>query len=624
MLILLLCLLLSTTITIAQSDDQTPPVTLQLSANFLPNTFDPVYTHGMYETEYVINLFVGLTDYDPVTMEVVPALATSWETDESGLIWTFHLRDDVPWVRYDPDEETFEQLRMVTAADVVYSMQRACTDTFDSFFIEEVFGPLVTGCLDALQSGNGDDLQVSAPDDTTVVFTLNYPHTTLLPMLPMWTIRIVPQDAISEHQSDWTSPGNIVTAGPFALAVHDNAELLLVTNPYFPQDMRGPGNIEQISVFVSDGSFWLFESGIVARTVLPDEYVDDYLNDPYYQNLVHDGTNWGIYYIGITADKAPLDDVRVRRAFSAALNREAFLEAFIGGYGMAMNHFAPSGLPNTITSNDNDFAVGYDPDFAREQLTAAGYPDCEGLPPVEIAFFSSAMGWGEFIAASIADELGCDPDLFIIRDVIFFDMLAILESDAPAELRPHIWLTAWFPDYADAHTYFGELSCDENNLSRECTSIDNLIDKAQRITDSELRQLLYADIEDYFFGYEGEFPLIPLYTETYHFMVQEWYDGPHETDGMINGSHFDHYTLDNEFCRISAHFGAAPLYRAPNPLAEMNSSLREDQEMQGIGRYTDDDGYDWWQLEDGTWVFSGDVLARGFCEQLPVITVPNA
>ena len=135
MLILLLCLLLSTTITIAQSDDQTPPVTLQLSANFLPNTFDPVYTHGMYETEYVINLFVGLTDYDPVTMEVVPALATSWETDESGLIWTFHLRDDVPWVRYDPDEETFEQLRMVTAADVVYSMQRACTDTFDSFFI---------------------------------------------------------------------------------------------------------------------------------------------------------------------------------------------------------------------------------------------------------------------------------------------------------------------------------------------------------------------------------------------------------------------------------------------------------------------------------------------------------
>jgi len=66
-----------------------------------------------------------------VTSEVIPELATSWEVSDDGLTWTFHLRDDVYWVRYDTATKTVEQVldddgnpRKVTAQDIEYGVKR--------------------------------------------------------------------------------------------------------------------------------------------------------------------------------------------------------------------------------------------------------------------------------------------------------------------------------------------------------------------------------------------------------------------------------------------------------------------------------------------------------------------
>ncbi len=47
-------------------------------------------------------MFMGLTRADPVTGEVLPYLATDWEVSEDGTVYTFNMRDDIPWVNYDP------------------------------------------------------------------------------------------------------------------------------------------------------------------------------------------------------------------------------------------------------------------------------------------------------------------------------------------------------------------------------------------------------------------------------------------------------------------------------------------------------------------------------------------
>src|SRR5213594_823806 len=63
-----------------------------------------------------INLAVhdGLVDFDPASLEVIPAVAESWEISSDGLQITFRLR---PGVR-------FHNGRVLTSADVLYSFTR--------------------------------------------------------------------------------------------------------------------------------------------------------------------------------------------------------------------------------------------------------------------------------------------------------------------------------------------------------------------------------------------------------------------------------------------------------------------------------------------------------------------
>ncbi|HVF55034.1 MAG TPA: peptide ABC transporter substrate-binding protein [Pyrinomonadaceae bacterium] len=80
----------------------------------LPQVFDPARAAAPPDTDAVRALFEGLTDYDPVTLKPLPAIASRWESSEGGRQWTFHLRRDAFWTNGDP----------VTANDFVRSWKR--------------------------------------------------------------------------------------------------------------------------------------------------------------------------------------------------------------------------------------------------------------------------------------------------------------------------------------------------------------------------------------------------------------------------------------------------------------------------------------------------------------------
>lgn len=99
-----------------------------------PPTIDPSLATDTTSVDVIANLFVGLTKFDPISGEVVPYLATEWESGEDAdgnQTWTFHLREDIAWVNYDPTTgETTQVLdedgnpRFVNANDVVYGVKR--------------------------------------------------------------------------------------------------------------------------------------------------------------------------------------------------------------------------------------------------------------------------------------------------------------------------------------------------------------------------------------------------------------------------------------------------------------------------------------------------------------------
>ena len=92
------------------------------------------------------NMYETLTRYDSETQEVVPLLATSWESNDDGTEWTFTIRDDV----------TFHSGRAMTSEDVKASIERTM----------EIGGgaAYIWGAVKSIET----------PDPTTVAFTLKY------------------------------------------------------------------------------------------------------------------------------------------------------------------------------------------------------------------------------------------------------------------------------------------------------------------------------------------------------------------------------------------------------------------------------------------------------------------
>lgn len=109
------------------------PVTLYWNWSTEPPTMDPSLTTDTTSVDGTENMFVGLTVLNEVG-EVEPYLATEWEVGEDAdgnQTYTFKLRDDVPWVKYDPATGEWAQEvdeegnpRFVNADDVVYGIKR--------------------------------------------------------------------------------------------------------------------------------------------------------------------------------------------------------------------------------------------------------------------------------------------------------------------------------------------------------------------------------------------------------------------------------------------------------------------------------------------------------------------
>ncbi len=546
-----------TEVTFTAQYRQDTRVTVDLSSASEISSLDGAILSDAVSIVPVENLFLGLTDYDPVTSAVNPELATSWETNEDGTVWTFTLRDDVMWMRYDPASDSAEALRPVVAGDFVYGIKRSCDPRLGGYY-GTVSANVIAGCdvvnltppeevTDELVFG--DTSKVSAPDDSTVVIELNFAAGYFFSMTPMWQLRAQPQEVIEEFGNDWTEPGNIATNGPYFLRENiRGVRRSFVRNEALAPDLfSGDGNIEEvIYTVIEDGGtvFALYQDNQLDTTGVPAAEIQAVLADPEYADELLQIFDLAVFYFGFTHDKEPFDNVHARRAFSAIIDREAFVQQIRQGRGVPMIHFTPPGMAHAPPINE--VGVGYNPDYARTELEEAGYPGCEGFPALDIITYTGAGTWAEFWAAAAERELGCDPGLFNVEQLEFSVLLEIIDPETPVQDRPNAWTLGWGPDYGDANNWVNDvLSCEgDNAFMRPCTETDELIEQAARESDPAVRDELYAEIEEAFFGEEGEFPIAPIYLRSGYILVKPWYTGPFETDGLFGGAHWGSRSID--------------------------------------------------------------------------------
>lgn len=518
-------------------------------------SLDPQIGEDVTSINGIENIFVNLTNVDLNTSEIVPEAASSWEVSDDGLTYTFHIRTDIPWVHFDYATGETTQVTdadgnplFVTAHDFEYAVARACSPATGGYY-SGVIAPQIVGCSEVLfEEDPSAAIGAVATDDETFVITLAFPAAYFLTMTPMWTLAATPQWAIEEFGESWTEAENIVTNGRYVLADWQHGvRREFRRNPLFPADLAGTGNIgtlvtDVIPDDVTGYALWL--NGEVETSAIPDTELTAHLEQ--FPDETDQIADLAVFYISFAFDKAPFDDVRVRAAFSAAFDRETFVREVRQGQGLPMRHFAPPGIFGAPPIDE--VGVGFNPEWAAEQMAAAGYPNCEGFPTVTLLGYTGAstLRWIEFAQANWQQNLGCSPDQILIEQQEFADLLTSTSADTPTEERPHMWTLGWGPDYGDENNWVGDVLWCENPSNRQlraCSATDDLIVEAREETDPARRVELYSQIEENFFGENGEFPFAPIFLRIAYVARHAWLT---RTPALFGGQQFYNWTLDTE------------------------------------------------------------------------------
>ena len=452
-----------------------------------PGSLNPaITTSGIVHTASEL-MFNGLVDV--VDGEVVPALAESWDIEDDGALYRFHLRDGVTW----HDGEPF------TAADVVF--------TFEEVLFE--FHSRTAASL-----GNAID-EIVAVDDTTVEFRFPEGYGPLLLQLDHVEAPIVPKHVyegtdILENEAN-TAP---IGTGPFAFASYDaDAEIRLVRNDnYFEEGL--PHVDEVVLRIIPDEGTALaaLETGEVDFLFsAPGPELDRLEADPAFEFLrtaVNPGGSNCIMTLSFNLDRVMFDDVRTRRAIGHAIDRDQFIERVTFGQGrvaqapihsnIAFAHAPEVELPEF----DRDAAaalldeVGWvrDGDGVRTAQGVGGIEDGTELT-FEFLAFPIFGSYGELLRAQL-EEVGIEvildtqePPVFI--ETVFtdraFDTNVVSYCNGP---DPEIGVRRMYLSSNIAPIPFSNSSAYVNE------QVDAMFDDAVRTVDPDARGEIYAAISE--------------------------------------------------------------------------------------------------------------------------------
>lgn len=341
--------------------------TLTLGMVLEPPGLDPTVGAASAIGEVVLyNVFETLTKIQP-DGSVQPLLATRWESSPDQKTWTFHLREGVSFQNGEP----------FNAATVKYAFERAASANSTN--------------KDKQLFANFQ--RIETPDDYTVVLHDQAPNPNLPFLLGQATAIIVePKTAASNN----TAP---VGTGPYQLENWQKGASLTLKKW---DGYRTAADVALQSAtfrFISDtaaqsaallaGDIDLFARVQVARNLA------QFKGDSRFQVLV--GASRAKTIVAINHARKPLDDVRVRRAISMAVDRQAVIQGAAEGLGVPIGSFYVPQSPGYI---DTTGINPYDPAQAKALLQEAGVPDLKltmKLPPTPYA-----RQGGEVVAALLA------------------------------------------------------------------------------------------------------------------------------------------------------------------------------------------------------------------------------
>jgi peptide/nickel transport system substrate-binding protein len=393
-------------------------------------------------------------------LSVAPGLAEKWEAIDP-LTYVFHIHRGV----------TFHDGRPLTSQDVKW--------TFDS---------LLQGKIRSTKSAVYKYVdRIDTPDDSTVIFHLKEPDSTLLWNLSDGAIGIVPYgsgDEITLHP---------IGSGPFKfVSAETDREVVVERNDQYWGDKAKLARVR--FAVVPDETTQALElrkgSGDVAINSLTPDTVVTLAKNP---NLtVMNGPGTRLAYLGFNLRDPILKDPRVRQAIAYALDRRPMIEYLWRSEAEPAKSVLPT---QSWAYNGSVPSYEHNPEKAITLLDAAGYPAVGGVR-FHITMKTSTDANTRLMVAVMQQQLR---EVGIALDIRSFEFATFFSDVQHGAFQ--MYGLRWIGGNEDPDIFeyaFHSSKFPPNGANRDYYSnprVDALIDKARQEIDPKARKALYDEVQ---------------------------------------------------------------------------------------------------------------------------------
>ena len=437
----------------APAQAQTRKTGVVISISLEPDSLDPTLSAAASIAEVVhYNIFENLVRIDE-SGTLSGQLAHAWSLDATGRRYTFQLRQGV----------VFHDGAVFDAQAVRFSLERGRAAQSTNKAKKALFDNIAS---------------VEVPDPHTVVLTLHHADASLL-------FRLGESTAVILHPASAARAATApVGTGPYQFAEWKKGWGITL--------VKSPGYRSAAQVQLAQATFRFIPDPAAQAAAVQSGDVDVFFNiatdnalrfraDPRYQVLV--GASNGKGMLAINHRRKPLNDVRVRRAITHAIDREAFIKSVLHGQGRAIgSHFSPTDVGYVHLTG----VYPFDPSRARVLLKAAGVTLplklSLTLPPTPYA-----RAGGPVVAQALA-RVGIELD---IQPVDWAQWLAgTFKGDFDLTMINHVEPLD-YAIYTDPNYYFGYDSADFRDLVARHDAAPNA--RARSLLFTQMQRHLAAD-----------------------------------------------------------------------------------------------------------------------------------
>jgi len=476
-------------------------------------SLDPADAYSIHDWELIKNTNEGLLKWAPGELELTTALAAAMpEMSDDGLTYTVKLRDDI----------TFSDGTELTAP--VYAEQLNRLLTIGPDCPNGVANALATPFLESIE----------APDDTTLVFTLSRPVAYFPELLASAPYVPAHPDTFPAEECVLFPEAPVHGVGPFYITEYTQGEqTVLERNPNYTG--ANTPNVDRIIVrYFSDPQTMALaaengEIDIAWRLLGPELIGQLEEADGLTVGAIEGGA---IRFLVLNYALPPMDDINVRKAVAAAIDRDEIADVVYGGNVEPLYSPIPPGFLGANEAFDSLYA-GPDLEAAKALLAESGYTETNKLalelwyPPEH--YGESTADWMALIESQLEATGAIEVTLQAQEWSTYVSALTGGEAYPAGVL-------GWFFDYPDSSNYVepfvlnGGLGtnvtdADNNPVNDRAAELLALLDEASTEPDDDARAALYEQAQDL---YAELVVTVPLFFEAEHVVYPDYITGDPE------------------------------------------------------------------------------------------------